>query len=168
MFTVAFFSETLNTACRWSKQSAKKNILSIAKVVTLQVKPKFWVMEYWSKWCKERTRKTISIDLPVGVDVMARCYFSIYLWSSSSSWCCIILASFPSLMIICSFSSRLFVTVKFEKLSSSCCNNVARIASLSVAVWNPSLIDVLDIWLCHWHRIWVDGAQCKCKCWFVF
>ena len=25
-----------------------------------------------------------------------------------------------------------------------------------------------DIGMWHLHRIWEDGAQCKCKCWFVF
>ena len=25
-----------------------------------------------------------------------------------------------------------------------------------------------DIGLCHWPHIWAHGAQCKCKCWFVF
>ena len=29
------------------------------------------------------------------------------------------------------------------------------------AVWE-------DIGLFHWTRRWVDSAQCKCKCWFVF
>ena len=29
------------------------------------------------------------------------------------------------------------------------------------AVWK-------DIELCYWPRIWVNGAQCKCKCWFMF
>ena len=31
-----------------------------------------------------------------------------------------------------------FLTISFEKLSSLCCNNVGRIASLPLAGWNPS------------------------------
>ena len=97
---------------------------------------------------------------------MACCSFSIDLSASSSSCCCTIVEISPSLMIIYSFSSRLFSTVSFEKFSSSCCNNAARIASLSVAGQNPLLIDGLDIGLCHWPCRWVDGAQYKYKCWF--
>ena len=44
--TVAFYLVTLNTACGWSKLSPKKNILSIAKVVTFELMTKFWGMEY--------------------------------------------------------------------------------------------------------------------------
>ena len=39
------FLGTLNTACRWSKKYAKKNVLSIAKVVTFEATSKFWGME---------------------------------------------------------------------------------------------------------------------------
>ena len=53
--TVAFLKADLNTACRQSKRFAKKNILSIAKVVTFEATPKLWGMEYLRKWCKERT-----------------------------------------------------------------------------------------------------------------
>ena len=42
---VAFVLATLNTACRWSKQSVKKKILSIARVVTFEATPKLWGME---------------------------------------------------------------------------------------------------------------------------
>ena len=180
------FPATLNNTCRWSKRSAKKKILSVAKVVTFEAMFKWWDMEDWRKWCKERTRWMRSNDFPVGVDVMACCSFSIDFCASSSSWCCIIVANSPSLMIICSFFFRLctssysshcsvkvswesleisvlssggldmaiaaynswgeliyiligtyllrsILTVSFEQLSSSGCNNVARIASLSVA-----------------------------------
>ena len=41
----AIFPANANTTCRWSKQSAKKKILSIAKVVTFEATPKFWGME---------------------------------------------------------------------------------------------------------------------------
>ena len=55
-------------------------------------------------------------------------FFSINFCSSSSSWCCIIVAKSPSLMIIYSFFSR-FCTSS----SSSCCSaNVSR-ASLKIA-----------------------------------
>ena len=111
---MAFFLATLNTACRRSKRFVKKNILSIAKVVTFEAKPKFWGMEYWRKRCKERTRWTISKASPVGVDVVARYYLSINFCASSSSWSYIIVASLPSLVIICYFFSR------FGTLSSSC------------------------------------------------
>ena len=152
-FHSGIFSETLNTACRWSKQSAKKTILSISKVVTFEATPKFWGMEDWIKYCKERTRQTRIKSFPVVVDVMARCSLSIDLWALSSNYCWKIVAGSPPLMIICSFSSRLFLTVSFENLSSSCCNNAARIVSLSVEGRNPSLIYGLDIGLCHWpHR----------------
>ena len=42
----AIFPATLITACRWSKQFAKKNILFISKVFTFEATPKFWGMEY--------------------------------------------------------------------------------------------------------------------------
>ena len=50
----------------------------------------------------------------------------------------------------------LFLTVSFKTFSSSCCNNVARIALFSMAGRNPSLIDgiIWDIGLCHWPRRW--------------
>ena len=106
-----------------------------------------------------------SKSFTVGVDVVARCYFSINLCFLQSSCCGIIVAISPSLMIICSFYYRfctfpsssicstkarraslgelvyhflericcdLFSTVSFENLSSSCCNNTARILLLSV------------------------------------
>ena len=53
---VDFFLATLNTACRRSKKSTKKNILSIAKVVNFEATPKFWGMEDLRKRRKERTR----------------------------------------------------------------------------------------------------------------
>ena len=40
------FLDTLNTACRWSKQFVKKNILSIENVVNFEATPKFWGMGY--------------------------------------------------------------------------------------------------------------------------
>ena len=73
-----FISETLSTACRWSKPSTKKNILFISKVITFEGTPKFWGMEVWRKWCKERTRWTRSKGFPVGVHDMSQYYFSIY------------------------------------------------------------------------------------------
>ena len=100
------FPATLNTACRWSQRSAKKNILSVAKVVTFEGTPKFWCMEYWRKCCKERTRWLRSKDFPVGVDDMAHRSFSIDFCTLSSSCCCIIVAKLPSLMIMFSFFSR--------------------------------------------------------------
>ena len=184
------FPATINIACRWSKRPAKKNILSIAKVVNFEATPKFLGMEYWRNWCNERIRWTRSKAFPVEVDAMARCSLSINFYASSSSCCCIIVASSPSLTIICSFFSifftstssswcsakaswaspeiaalysggievaiaayhswedliyhlfgtyllqsifDLFLTVSFKKLSSSCCNNAARIASFLVA-----------------------------------
>ena len=36
---VEFLPATLNTACIWSKQSAKKNILYVARVVTFEATP---------------------------------------------------------------------------------------------------------------------------------
>ena len=89
MPTVAFFLETL----------------SIAKVFTFEATPKFWGMEDWRKWCKERTLWMRSKSLPGSFDVMARCYFSINICASSSSCCCII--------IICSFFSR-FCTLSYS------------------------------------------------------
>ena len=86
--------------CRWSKRSAKKNILSVAKVVTFEAKPKLWGMEDWSKWCKENTHWMRRKAFPVGIDDMACCSFSINFCASSSSCCCIIMANLPSLMII--------------------------------------------------------------------
>ena len=84
------FPVNQNTACRWSKQSAKKNILSIAKVVTFEATPKFWGIEELRKRCKERTCWTRTKAFPVGVDVMVHCSFSIDFCASSSSCYCII------------------------------------------------------------------------------
>ena len=146
----------------------RKACCTFAKVVTFEATPKLWDMEDWRKWCKERTQQMISKAFPYGVDVMACCYLSTDSRASFSSWCCIIVASSPSLMILYSFSSRLFSTVSFKKLSSLWFNNAARIASLSVAGWNPLLIYGLDIRMRHWPCRWIDDEQCKCKCWFVF
>ena len=99
------FLETIDTACRWSERPAKKYILSITKVVNFEATSKFWGIEDLRKRCKERTLWKRSKPFPVGVDVVARYYFSIYFCASSSSCCCIIVARYQSLMIICSFSS---------------------------------------------------------------
>ena len=115
MSTVAFILATINTVCRWSKQSAKKNVLSIDRVGNFEATPKFLGMEDWTKLCKERTFQMGSKSFPVGVDFMACCYFSIDLWYLSCSCCCIIVASLTSLMIICSLSSRLFLTVSLKR-----------------------------------------------------
>ena len=45
MYTVESLSATINTASIKNKNYAKKNILSIARVVTFEAKPKFWGME---------------------------------------------------------------------------------------------------------------------------
>ena len=91
---MAFFSATLNTACRWSKRFAKKNILSIAKVVTFEVTPKFWGMEDLRKFCKERILWKRRKSFPAVVDEIARCSFSIDFCAYSSSFCCIIVGNF--------------------------------------------------------------------------
>ena len=106
-FHSGIFLETINTACRWSKRSAKRNILSIARVITSEATPKFWGMEDWRKWCKERKCWTRIEDFTVGVDVVDRCYFSINFCASHPSCCCIIVAIYPSLLIIFDFSSIL-------------------------------------------------------------
>ena len=129
------FSATLNTACRWSKLSAKKNILSVDKVVTFEATPKFWGMEEWRKCCKEMTQWMRSKAFPVGVDFMARCSLSIYLCALSSSFYCIIVVKSPSLMIICSLFSRLLTSS-----SSSHCSNKASWASLEIAVLSSGWI----------------------------
>ena len=121
---------TLNTACIWSKKSAKKNIVPVARAVTFE-DFKFWGMEEWRKLCKESTHWMRSKDFPVGVDDMARCYFSVDFCASSSSCCCIIVASSPSLMIIFSLSSR------FCTLSHS-------IHCLSKANWESRDISMLS------------------------
>ena len=128
MSTVSFLA-TLNTACRCSKQSVKKNILSVAKVVTFEATPKFWGMEYWRKWCKKRTRWMRSKASPVNVDDMARCYFYINFYASSSSCCCIIVENSTSLMIMFSFFSRFCISY-----SSSHCSTKAIWASLDISV----------------------------------
>ena len=131
------FPETLNTACRWIKRSADKNILSFSKVVTFEATTKFWCMEDRRKWCKERTHWMRRKVFPVGVDDMARCYFSIDFCASPSSCCCIIAANSPSLMIIFSFFSR-FCT----SLSSSHCSNKASRAALAIAMLSSGGIDM--------------------------
>ena len=131
------FPTTLNTACRRSKQSAKKNILSVARVVTFEATPKFWGMEDWIKWCKERTRWMRIKAFPVGVDYMAWCTLSIDLCALSSSSCCTIVANLPSLMIICSFFSR-FCTSSF----SSHCSSKPSWESLEISVLSSGGIDM--------------------------
>ena len=204
------FLTTLNTACRRSKKSVNKNILSIAKVVNFEATAKFWGMEDWRKRCKERTHWTRSNAFPVDVDAVAQYSFSVDFCALSSSCCCIIVASSPSLIIICSVASRLCTPS-----SASCCSSKASWASLGELIYHLFRTDSLrpvfdrhfrklvllvlklcsmdcvvisgrskpfidrwlymgvfavwgDIRLCHWPRRWVDGAQCKCKCWFVF
>ena len=127
MSTVEFSSATLNTACIWIKQPAKKNILSISRVVTFEATSKFGGMEDLRKWCKERTRWTRSKALLVGVDVMARCSLSIDFCDLYSYWCCVIVVSLTYLIIICSFSSR-FCTSS----SSIHCSTNASLASLEI------------------------------------
>ena len=204
------FLETLNTACIWSKRSTKRNVLSIAKVVTFEATAKFWGMGDWRKRRTERTHWTRSKAFPVGVDVLDGYSFSTDFCASSSSCCYIIVESLPSLMITCFFSSR-FCTSYY----SSRCSAKASWASLGELIYHLFGTDLLrsifncqfrkvvllmlqqcsedcviidgrskpfvdrwpytgvfavwgDIGLCHWPRRWVDGAQCKCKCWFVF
>ena len=207
---MAFFLVTLNTACRWSKRSTKKNILSIDKVVAFEASSKFWGMKEWRKRCKENTRLTRIKAFPVGVDVVAWYYFSINFCAFSSSWCCIIVASSPSLMIICSFSSR-FCTSSFSSRSSvlaswaslgelihyffgtylfqfffdcqfrkfvllvlqQCSKGCVVIGStLKPFIYRWPYMGVLNVWIdigmFHWPRRWIDGAQCKYKCWFMF
>ena len=123
------FPATLNTACRWSKRSVKENVLSISKVVTFEGTPKFWGMEDWRKWCKERTQWTRTKASPVGVDDMARCSFCINFYAYPSSCCCIIVAKLSTLIIICSFFS-IFCTSS----SSSCYSSKVSWVSLEIAV----------------------------------
>ena len=92
---------------------------------------KLWDMEDWRKSCKERTRWTISKALPVGIDVLARYYFSVNLCASYSSCCCIILASSTSLIIICSFSYILCAS----SFSSHCSAKASR-ASLGELIYH--------------------------------
>ena len=133
------------------------------------------------------------IILASSLSLILICYFSSRFCTSSSSSRCSTKSSWAYLEIaklsssgiemeivpiiyeeswytICSEQSccNIFSTVSFEKLSSSCCNNAAMIASLPAAVWNPSLMDGI-IWVtCHWPCRWVDGAQCKRKHWSMF
>ena len=105
-------------------------------------------MEDQRKWCKERTPWMRSKALPVGVDDMARCYFSIDFCASSSSCCCIIVANLPSLMIICSFFSR-FCTSS----SSSHCSSKASWASLGIAVLSSGGIDMAIAAYNYWREL---------------
>ena len=138
------FPENLNADCRWSKQSAKKKILSIAKVVTFEGTHKFWGMEDWIKWCKERTCWTRTKAFPVGVYYKARCYFSINFCDWSSSCCCIIVVKSPPLMIICYFFSR-FCTSSFSRRCSAKASWVSLVISalssgglyMAVAAYHP-------------------------------
>ena len=82
----------------------EENVLSISKVVTFEATPKFWGIEDWRKGRKDRTLWTIIKDFPVVIDGMARYSFSIGFCGLSSSCCYKIVASSPSLGIICSFS----------------------------------------------------------------
>ena len=118
-------------------QPAKKNILSIANIVTFEATHKFWGMEDWRKCCMERTRWTISKSFPAGVDVMSRCSFPIYFCASTSSCCCIVVASSPSLMIIFSFS-YIFCTSS----SSSRCSAKVIWVSLEIAVLSSCGIEM--------------------------
>ena len=106
----------------------EENILSVAKVVIFEATPQFWGMEHWRKWCKEKTRWMRSKAFPVGVDDMAHCSFPINFCALSSSWCYLIVANLPSLMIMSFFLSR-FCTSS----SSSYCSAKASWASLDIA-----------------------------------
>ena len=142
------FPETINTVCRWSKQFAKKNILSIAMVVNFEATPKFWGIEDLRKWCKERTRWTRSKALPVAIDDMAHCSFSINFCAYSSSCCCIIVAKLPSLIIICSFLSR-FCTSS----SSTRCSAKARRLSLEITALFSGGLDMAIAAYHHWREL---------------
>ena len=94
-------------------------------------------MEDWRKWCKGRTRWTRTKSFPVCVDDKVSCYFSINFCAYSSSCCCIIVAKFPSLIIICSFLSR------FCTFSSSCrCSAKAIWVSLDIVVLDYGDLDM--------------------------
>ena len=134
---MAFFPVTLNTTCRRSKRSAKKNMLSVANVVTVEATPKFWGLQDWRKWCKERTRWMINKAFPVGVDFMSRCSLFIYFCTVSSSCCCIIVTHSPPLVIMIFLFSR-FCTSS----SSSHCSNKASREYLEIAVLNSGGIDM--------------------------
>ena len=209
------FLETLNTACIWSKWSAKKTYYTLTMLLLLMRRPSSGVWNTEENGtrkvqCKERTCWTRSKAFPVGVDVVSCCSFSINFYASSSSLCFIIVAVLPSLMIICYFSSR-FCT----SFSSSRCSAKAIWESLGDMIYHffgtyllryifdrqfwkvailvlhqcskdfivigGSLKPFIDRWpfmgvfavwgdtrMCHWPRRWLDGAQCKCKCWFLF
>ena len=133
----SIFPETLNTTCRWSKRSTKKNILPISKVVTFEATPKLWGMEYWRRWCKERTSWTRSKYFPVWFGVMACCSFYIYFCAFSSSCCCIIEEISSSLMIICYFSS-----IFYTPSSSIIYSAKASWASLEISKLSSGGIDM--------------------------
>ena len=115
---IGIFPDTINTACRRSKRSTKKNILSVANVVTFERTSKFLGTEYQRKWCKERTRWMRSKAFPVRVDDMARCSFSINLCAPSFSCCCTIVTNSPSLMIMFSFVPRFCTSSSLSHCSS--------------------------------------------------
>ena len=75
---------------------------------------------------------------------MAHCSFSINLCTSSSSFCCIIVANSSSLVIICSFLSR-FCALS----SSSCCSAKTRWAYMGISVLSSSGIEIV-ITACHY------------------
>ena len=61
---------------------------------------------------------TRSKAFSVSVDVIARYSFSVNFCASSSSCCCTIVTSSPSLMIVCSFSSRFCRSYSSSRISA--------------------------------------------------
>ena len=46
------FTATLNTACRWSKRSAKKKYWPLPRLLLLRRSPSYWRIEEIIKWCQ--------------------------------------------------------------------------------------------------------------------
>ena len=160
----SIFLANLKTPCRRSKWSARKNIQYISKVVTLEATAKYWGMEYRRKRWKERTRWTRSKYFPVNVDVLACYSSSINFCAFFSSWCCIIVASLPSPMIICSFYSR-FCTSS----SSSCWSTKASWSSLGDLIYHLFGTDLLQsIFDCPFRKyVLLVLQQCRKDCFLI-
>ena len=94
-------------------------------------------MEDWRKSCKERKWRTRTKAFPVSIYDMACCSLSINFCAYSASCCCIIVETFPSLIIICSFLSR-FCTSS----SSSRCSAKASWVSLEISALSSDGLDM--------------------------
>ena len=108
------------------------------RFLLLRERPSSGVCKTEENGARKGTRWTIAKALPVGVDDMSWCSFSINFCDLYYYCCFIILAKSLSLIIICSFFSR-FCTLS----SSSCCSAKVIWVSLEISVLSSGRLETV-------------------------